>query len=144
MRVTAGFCASCTIPPMDAPLLLITPEAQAKVAAAATSAGHPDARLREYARALSAGDLQGMQATFPGMSTQVRQAWEEFFKQKYSLDTSRWKILSVEVTAGGTARAQIGGTSIQRDRKGKQSEAPPPRTAVLDKVSSGWRITSLN
>lgn len=31
---------------MDAPLLLITPEAQAKVAAAARSAGHPDARLR--------------------------------------------------------------------------------------------------
>jgi Fe/S biogenesis protein NfuA len=31
---------------MDVPLLLITPEAQAKVAAAARSAGHPDARLR--------------------------------------------------------------------------------------------------
>jgi Fe/S biogenesis protein NfuA len=31
---------------MDVPLLLITPAAQAKVAAAARSAGHPDARLR--------------------------------------------------------------------------------------------------
>jgi Fe/S biogenesis protein NfuA len=31
---------------MDIPLLLITPAAQAKVAAAATSAGFPDARLR--------------------------------------------------------------------------------------------------
>ena len=99
--------------------------------------------LREYARALSASDLQGMQATFPGMSTQVRQAWEEFFRQKYSLDTSRWKIIDVTVT-NGTARAQIAGTSIQRDRKGKQSEAPPPRTAILDKVGSGWRITSIN
>lgn len=32
--------------PMDGPLLTITPEAQAKVAAAARSAGQPDARLR--------------------------------------------------------------------------------------------------
>ena len=32
--------------PVDVPLLLITPEAQAKIAAAAKSAGHPDARLR--------------------------------------------------------------------------------------------------
>ena len=31
---------------MDAPLLTITPAAQAKVAAAARSSGHPDARLR--------------------------------------------------------------------------------------------------
>ncbi len=31
---------------MDVPLLLITPEAQAKIAAVAKSAGHPDARLR--------------------------------------------------------------------------------------------------
>lgn len=34
------------MPPVDVPLLLITPEAQAKIAAAAKSAGHPDARLR--------------------------------------------------------------------------------------------------
>jgi len=133
-----------TEPPVTVPVPVVT-----QAPAPAPVSGPVDERpavelvLREYARALSASDLQGMTATFPGMAGQVKQAWQEFFRQKYSLDTSRWKILNIEVS-GGTATAQIGGTSIQRDKKGKQSEAPPPRTAVLDKLSSGWRITSIN
>jgi hypothetical protein len=99
--------------------------------------------LRNYARALSASDLPGMQAVFPGMGGQVRTAWQDFFKEKFSLDTSRWKIFDIDV-AGTSATAKIGGVSIQRDKKGKEREVPPPKTAVLDKVGSSWRITSIN
>ncbi|MEO8636068.1 MAG: protein kinase [Gemmatimonadales bacterium] len=130
---------AATVP---APVLTQAP-APAPVTAPVDERPAVEVVLREYARALSASDLQAMQTAFPGMSTQVRQAWEEFFKQKYSLDTSRWKLIETEVT-GGTATVRIGGVSIQRDKKGKQSEAPPPRTAVLDKIGSGWRITSIH
>jgi ketosteroid isomerase-like protein len=84
-----------------------------------------------------------MQAVYPGMSHDVRQAWQEFFKAQYSLDTSHWKFLEIQVN-GTTASAKIGGTSIQRDKKGKTSEVAPPRAALLEKGPSGWRITSIN
>ncbi len=99
--------------------------------------------IRDYARALAASDLTGMQAVYPAMPGTIRQAWQEFFKQKFSLDTSRWKLLDVTVS-GSTATVQISGSSIQRDKRGKEQTVPPPKGATLEKGASGWRITSIN
>ncbi|HXI21153.1 MAG TPA: hypothetical protein VNH46_08715, partial [Gemmatimonadales bacterium] len=99
--------------------------------------------LVRYARALSAGDLSGMQAIYPAMPGDVRDAWKEYFNANYSLDTSRWRFLEIQIT-GNIATAKITGTSIERDKKGKQREVPPPKTAHLEKGPGGWRITSIN
>jgi serine/threonine protein kinase len=99
--------------------------------------------LREYARALSAGDLQAALAVFPGMSTQMREGYRDMFKRKWVLDTSRWRYLDISIT-DGSATARLGGTSIIRNDKGKpQSEDPFPRMARLEKGSTGWRLANI-
>jgi serine/threonine protein kinase len=99
--------------------------------------------LREYARALSAGDLQAMLAVFPGMPETVRQKYKEMFDNKWFLDTSRWRYLDIAIT-NGTAQARLGGSSVVRNDKGKpQGESPFPRQATLAKGSGGWRLISI-
>ena len=99
--------------------------------------------LREYARALSAGDLQAAMAVFPGMSSQMKEGYRDMFKRKWVLDTSRWRYLDI-TTTNGSAVARLGGTSVIRNDKGKpQSEEPFPRQAMLEKGSNGWRLVNI-
>jgi serine/threonine protein kinase len=99
--------------------------------------------LREYARALSAGDLEAAVAVYPGMPAQTRDGIRDLLKKKFSYDTSRWRYLDI-VTSGATATAQLGGTSVLKDSKGKTvSEEPFPRKAALSKGAGGWKLISI-
>jgi hypothetical protein len=99
--------------------------------------------LREYARAVSAGDLPGMQAVFPGMSPQARDGFKSMLKEKYTMDTSRWKYLEITVR-GTSADAQLGGITTLRDNRGRtKTESAFPRHATLEKIGGGWRLTSI-
>jgi serine/threonine protein kinase len=100
--------------------------------------------LREYAQALSAGDLQGMQAVFPGMSAATRDSYAKLFKDRYRVDTSKWRYNDINVQ-GTNAAARLGGTTQIRDKNGKAAgdEQPFPRQATLEKVGGRWRIISI-
>ncbi len=100
--------------------------------------------LREYAQALSAGDLQGMLAVFPGMSAATRDSYGKLFKDKYRVDTSKWRYSDVNVQ-GTNAAARLGGTTQIREKNGKAAgdEQPFPRQATLEKVGGRWRIISI-
>lgn len=100
--------------------------------------------LREYARALSAGDLQAMQVVFPGMSAANRDTYAKLFKDKYRFDTNKWRYNDVNVQ-GTNASAALGGTTQIRDKNGKAQgdEQPFPRQATLEKVGGRWRIISI-
>lgn len=99
--------------------------------------------LREYARALSAGDLQAALAVFPNMPGNMKEGYRDLFKRKWVLDTSKWRYLDITVNSG-SAQARLGGTSIIRNDKGKpQSEDPFPRSATLEKGANGWRLVSI-
>jgi hypothetical protein len=99
--------------------------------------------LREYARALSAGDLDAAGAAYPGMPANVRKGLSEMIQKKYTYDTSRWRYLDV-VTTGNTATAQLGGITTIKDNKGKKvSEESWPRKATLSKGSSGWKLVTI-
>jgi serine/threonine-protein kinase len=100
--------------------------------------------LREYARALSAGDLAAMQVVFPGMSAATRDTYAKLFKDKYRVDTNKWRYNDVNVQ-GTNAAASLGGTTQIRDKNGKAQgdEQPFPRQATLEKVGGRWRIISI-
>jgi hypothetical protein len=100
--------------------------------------------IREYARALSAGDLPAALAVFPGMSSQMKEGYRDMFKRKWVLDTSRWRYLDIS-TSNGSAQARLGGTSVIRNEKGKpQGEGDPyPRQAMLEKGANGWRLVNI-
>jgi serine/threonine protein kinase len=99
--------------------------------------------LREYARALSASDLPAMTAVYPGMPGDVKKAFQDLFRNKYSVDTSRWRVFDIQVT-GTTASAKIGGVSILRDDHKKTSEQPTPKGATLEKVGGAWRVIAID
>ncbi len=100
--------------------------------------------LREYARALSAGDLEAMLAVFPGMPAQMRDGYKQMFKRNWVLDTSRWRYLDISVN-NGTAQARLGGSSVLRNEKGKpQEESPFRRAASLERDQKGWRIVAID
>jgi len=97
-----------------------------------------------YARATSAGDLNGMLAVFPGLPRPNQEAFRALWKEGTSLDTSRWKIVNTDWSPGATsARVTISGMSIMRDKRGKTQEVPGPRGASLEKAAGGWRISAL-
>jgi len=96
-----------------------------------------------YARATSAGDLDAMLRYYPGLPKANQDAFKAMWKEKYTLDTSRWKVLSVDWSPGEEkARLSLTGASLMR-QGGKTQEVPGPRRATLEKSGGGWRITSL-
>jgi hypothetical protein len=100
--------------------------------------------LREYARALSAGDLAAMQVVFPGMSAATRDSYAKLFKDKYRVDTNKWRFNDFNIQ-GTNASAALGGTTQIRDKNGKAAgdEQPFPRQATLEKIGGKWRIISI-
>ncbi len=134
-------------PPQQAtgPVQAAPPAASAPAPATVTVDERPSVELvlREYARALSAGDLEAAVAVYPGMPNQIRDGVRDLVKKKFSYDTSRWRYLDI-VTTGGTATAQLGGTTVLKDSKGKKvSEEPFPRKASLSKGAGGWKLVSI-
>jgi serine/threonine protein kinase len=125
------------------------PAPVAAAPAAAASAQPVDERaaveqaIREYARALSAGDMAEVLRLYPGFPQDRRDGLEAYFKAGNALDTSRWRIYDIAVT-GNSATAKIGGTTVTRDKKGKSTEQNPPAGAKLERGSGGWRILELN
>jgi hypothetical protein len=99
--------------------------------------------LREYARAMSAGDLAAMQVVFPNMPSDMRNGYKALFGKKHTMDTNGWTYLDISV-GGAIASADLGGTTVLRDDKRKAySTTPFPRKAVLQKLDGRWRLTSL-
>lgn len=100
--------------------------------------------IREYARALSAGDLDAALAVFPGMPANTKKGLSDLVARKWQYDTSRWRYLDV-VTNGTSATAQLGGTTTIKDNKGKkQSEESWPRKATLTKGAGGWKLVTID
>jgi hypothetical protein len=117
--------------------------------AAKPPAAPPDERpaveqvISAYAAALAAGDMGELLRTYPGMPADVQSSLRDYFKAGNSLDTSKWHISDI-VVSGNNATAKIGGTMTAKDHRGKVSSQNPPRSAHLERGSSGWRIVGLN
>jgi serine/threonine-protein kinase len=133
-----------------APVVVVPPPTTAQQPPAGQPAGPVDERpaienaFLSYARATSAGDLNGMLAIFPGLPRTNQEAFRALWKEGTSLDTSRWKIVNTDWSPGATsARVTISGMSIMRDKRGKTQEVPGPRGANLEKSAGGWRISAL-
>lgn len=101
--------------------------------------------LLRYAEAAADGDLQSMLVEYPGMSVLDRARWQDAFKQKVRIDTSKWRITDVTFS-GSTATATVGGTTVMRDIRSKvvMEELPTSFSASLEKVGSRWRILSFS
>ncbi|HYA50743.1 MAG TPA: hypothetical protein VEG33_06190, partial [Streptosporangiaceae bacterium] len=99
--------------------------------------------VRDYARALAAGDVGGVLQVYPGLPSDVQKTLRDYFKEGWTLDTGHWRLSDIVVT-GSTATVKIGGTTIVRDKRGKSSEQDPPNAATLERGPNGWKITALN
>ncbi len=133
-----------TQPQSTAPIPGQQPPASQPVAPVVDDRPSVELVLRQYATALAAGDVPGMLAVFPGMSSTSRSRYQDLFKDKYRVDTSRWRYLEISVT-GSTASARLGGVTVIRDNRGKQAgdEQPFPVSASLEKSGGRWRILSI-
>lgn len=96
-----------------------------------------------YARATAAGDLNAMLRYYPGLPKANQDAFKAMWKEKYTLDTSRWTVVSIDWSPGDEkARLTLAGESVMR-QGGKTQEVKGPRRAGMEKGGGGWRITSL-
>jgi hypothetical protein len=99
--------------------------------------------LRQYARAMSEGDLQAMLAVFPSMPAQMRNGYQELFRRNWTMSTSEWRYLDITID-GTRAEIVMGGTTSIRDAQGRATDTTPfPRHSTLQKQDGRWLITAI-
>ena len=130
-------------PAVPAPVVPPPPPAAATQPAAVDEHDAIEVAFLNYARATAASDLGDMLRFYPNLPKANQDAFKAMWKEGYTLETSKWRIVSIDWSPGSTtAKVTLSGASVMR-KGGKTQDVPGPRRATLDKGGAGWRITTL-
>jgi serine/threonine-protein kinase len=97
--------------------------------------------IATYASALESRDIARLQRAYPGLTTEQRRAFSEFFRATRSLDV-RLAVSRLQVD-GASAQAQLVGTYEFVTSSGSAERRPASFEAVLRREQGAWRLMSV-
>ena len=98
--------------------------------------------VARYARAIEAGNVEGIRQVYPGMTPVQQRGWEQFFQLVRDVKADL-AVSHLQLTSGG-AEAQVGGTySYQNTSTGRAERQPVSFHVSFRQNGGAWEMTQV-